>query len=221
MNNKWRNIYICFYSVLFVLLLFKMNSIAVFVCIAAFLYSSLSTYYNYINRASSSKKVKTMSGKKRKDRKCLLILISLSLVSIIIVLGKGFFPKFIIGLILFVFLLEVLNDFVESVFIKKKLPSLFANLQQDSNIKNFEDVINAYISIKDLTNASIYCDKALQQYPDTAVLLALKSKIYRCLDKDEKAVPLIKRALKIEPRNKFVRKEAYSLERIGFKVFSS
>ena len=218
-NNKWRNVYICFYFILFILLLFRMNLIAVFACIGAFLYSSLSTYYNYINRVSNSKKVKTMSGEKRKDRKFLLILISLSLISTIIVLGKGFFPKFIIGLILFVFLLEVFNDFVESVFSKRNLPSLLANLQQDSNIKNFEDVINAYISVKDLTNASIYCDKALQECPDTAVLLALKSRIYRCLDKDEKAVPLIKRALKIEPRNKFVRKEVFSLERIGFKVF--
>lgn len=219
MNNKWRNIYICFYFILFILLLFKMNLIAVFACIGAFLYSSLSTYYDYIKRASTSKKVETKKGGKRKDRKFLIILIGLSLVSTIIVLGKGFFSKFIIGLILFVFLLEVLNDFVESVFSKRKLPFLLVSLQQDSNIKNFEDVINAYISVKDLTNASIYCDTAMQKYPDTAVLLALKSRVYRCLDEDEKAVPLIKKALETEPQNKIVRKEALSLERIGFEVF--
>lgn len=218
-NNKWRNIYICFYFILFVLLLFKMNLIAVFICICAFLYSSFSTYYNYIKRASTSKKVETMKGGKRKDRKFLINLIGLSLGSAIIVLGKESIPKFIIGLILLVFLLDALNVFVESIFSKRKLPLLLANLQQDSNIKNFEDVINAYISVKDLTNASIYCDKAMHKYPDTAVLLALKSRIYRCLDEDDKAVPFIKKALALEPQNKIVRKESLSLERIGFKLF--
>lgn len=217
--NLKRNLFIGFFIILFILLVFEKNLHAVIFCAVIFLISSLIATKEFYKRIRSRKTSSKMTGIILRDKQFLTLMIFISFFSAIISLVRGFFPKILVGIYLFIILLGFFTNGVKRIISKRKLPSLLKFLQMEPSIKIFEKVIDAYISTNDFSNALIYGDRAIKQYPDNAELLTWKAIVYRRLEKDEKAVPLIKKALEIEPRNKFVRHEASSLHSLGFKVF--
>ncbi|MCK4234384.1 hypothetical protein KAX75_08135 [candidate division WOR-3 bacterium] len=217
--NLKRNLFIGFFIILFVLLVFDKNLHAVVFCAVVFLFTSAIAIRGFIKRLENKKQFSQLTGREVRKKEFLILMIFGSFFSAIISLVRGFFPKILVGIYLFIILLVFFTNGVKRIISKKRLPLLLKYLQMDPSIKNFEKVIDAHLSINDFANASKYAYKAIEQYPDSAVLLTWRAIVYRRLEKDEKAVPLIKKALEIEPRNKFVRNEASGLQSLGFKVF--
>lgn len=217
--NLKRNLFIGFFIILFILLVFEKNLHAVVFCAVIFIISSLIAIKDFYKRIRSRKTSSKMTGIILRDRQFLTLMIFGSLSFAFVALIKGIVPKFLTGVYFLVIIFALCVNVIKRIISKKRLPLLLKYLQMDPSIKNFEKVIDAYIYTNDFSNALIYGDRAIKQYPDNAELLTWKAIVYRRLEKDEKAVPLIKKALEIEPRNKLVRHEASSLHSLGFKVF--
>lgn len=156
-----------------------------------------------------------MTAKERKKREKFVVEFGFLLcLFILLILRFTLLAELLIGLVIILYLGRFFKYFIS----KMRIASLLTHVKSEPNVENYKKIIAAYVSIYDFTNASIYGDKALKQYPDDSELLTWRAIVYRRLDEDEKAVALMIKALEIEPFNQFVRNEAISLESMGFTV---
>lgn len=218
-GNLRRYLFIGFYLILFILIMLEKSLLAVTFCALVFLLTSAIVIQGFIKRLKSGRISSQLTGKEAREREFLILMIFGSFFSTFIVIIGGFIAKFFTGISLFIIFLVLLIDLTKRVICRKKLHGLLKRLNTEPSVGNYEKVIDTYLSLLDFTSASIYGDKAIKQYPDSAVLLTWRAIVYRRSEEDEKAVPLIKRAFKIDPHNKFVRGEGYGLQSLGFKVF--
>ena len=208
-----------FFIVLFILLISEKNLFAITFCLAVFLFASVFAFCKFNKLFKSRKGRSQLADKKAKEKEFLILMIFISFFSAIISLVRGFLPKILVGIYLLIILLGLFTNIIKRIVTRKRLPTLLKRLQQDPGIKVFEKVIDSYLSIDDLKNALKYANNALKRYPDSAILFTYKAVIYRRSHEDEKAVPLIKKALEIEPRSRFAREVEMKLQGLGFKVF--
>jgi len=214
-----RNLFIGFFVILSFLLVFGKNLYAVVFSLIVFLITSLIAIKKSTEWIKRKTQSSNMTGKEAREKEFLLLMFFGSLCFIILSFFGGVGIKYLAMIYLTFIFLGLFITVIKRYISKRRLPLFHKHLQTDPSIKNFENVIGAYLSISDFKNASKYADKAIEQYQDSAILLTWRAIVYRRIEEDEKAVPLIKKALELEPRNKFVRSEASGLQSLGFKVF--
>jgi len=204
----------------FILLVFGKNRFAVAILVVVFLVASAMAIQRHIRGFKSGKKTSTRTRREVRESEFLVLMIVSSLSVGILIILNSFLAKLLSGVLLVIIFLGLAIDFLIKIVSKRKLPKLLKCLEKDPSLKAFEKVVDSFLSTDDLKNASIYADKAIMQYPNSAILLTYRAVVYRRLHEDGKAVPLIKKALELEPRNRFVREVGMKLQGLGFKVFS-
>jgi tetratricopeptide (TPR) repeat protein len=158
-----------------------------------------------------------LTAKARKERKFRIAqIVTLAGILILLFLRRILLAKILLGLMLLGYLYLEIDYCIN----KMRINSLKKAICKNPSDKSFERIINAFISIYDPQNALVYSSEAIAKYPNSASLLTLRAIALRQIDKDDKAIPLIKRALELEPNNELAKEQAHSLESIGFKVFS-
>ncbi|MCK4574996.1 hypothetical protein KAU34_01170 [candidate division WOR-3 bacterium] len=157
-----------------------------------------------------------MVAKSRKKREFVIAQIfTLAGILTLLLVRLILLAEILIGLMLISYLYSELEYFIN----KRRINSLKRLVSIDPSCKNFERIIDAFISIYDIPNALSYSEKAINKYPNSASLLTWKAVAFRQIDEDDKAIPFIKRALELEPTNEFTKEQAHRLESIGYKIF--
>ena len=157
-----------------------------------------------------------MNARARKKREFVLFQIFLSAsLLVLLILGAYLLVKILLGLMLIGYLYLEISYFVN----RRRIFSLKRKVESNPSSENFERIINSFISIYDYGNALTYSERAISKYPNNALLLTWRAVVFRFIDQDERAIPLIKKALELDPHNEFILDEASILESTGYKVF--
>ena len=157
-----------------------------------------------------------MHAKARKKREFVLFHIFLSASLLVLLILRAYLPvKILLGLILIGYLYLEIAYFVN----RRRIFSLKKQVESNPSSENFERIISSFISIYDYGNALAYSERAISKYPNNASLLTWRAVAFRFIDQDEKAIPLIKKALELDPHNEFILDQASILESAGYKVF--